>query len=97
MSFFDKIFKKNVEEPTLTPFKATISDIKVFDDVYVRINGDVLSGWVTERNGNKIIVLCENKDKTIFETDFTIKRPLDRDYIDEENKVLYLNKEAIEK
>lgn len=97
MSFFDKIFKKNVEEPTLTPSKAFISDIKVFDDVYVRINGDVLSGWVTERNGNKIVVLCENKDKTIFETDFTIKRPLDRDYIDEENKVLYLNKEAIEK
>lgn len=95
MSFFDKIFKKNVEEPILTTYKATISDIKVFDDVYVRINGDILSGWVTERNGNKIMVLCENKDKTIFETSFTIKRPLDRDYIDEENKVLYLNKETI--
>lgn len=97
MSFFDKIFKKNVEEHTLTLSKATISDIKVFDDVYVKINGDILSGWVTERNGNKIMVLCENKDKTIFETSFTIKRPLDRDYINEENKVLYLNKETIEK
>ena len=97
MSFFGKIFKKKVEEPTLSPSKVTISDIKVFDDVYVKIKDDILPGWITERNGNRITVLCENKDKTIFETGFTIKRPLDRDFIDEENKVLYLNKEAIEK
>ena len=97
MSLFSRIFKKKVEEPTSTLSKVTISDIKVFDDVYVKIKDKILPGWVTERKGNKIMVLCENDDKTIFETAFTITRPLDRDFINEENKVLYLNKETSEK
>ena len=96
MSFWKNLFNKK-DKPIISDKKeyAILSEIKVFDDVFVKINNSIYPGWVTARDGNIVTILCEKPNNEIFETDFTIKRPLNRNYLEDQNKVLYLNEEAI--
>lgn len=69
-----------------------LANVKQFDDVYVEINGHLYEGWVTEVKNNKIYVVYTNSENKLEDIIFTISRPLNVDYIVENNKVLYLNK-----
>lgn len=94
MGFFKRLFsKKEVSNPS--PVKElSLSDIKQFDDVWVKINGYVCEGWVLSVENGIISIVYTDSNKRLEETTFKIERPLNRTILEQNNKVLYLTKEV---
>jgi hypothetical protein len=98
MNFFKKLFKKEI--PVLKDIKNKIlpdknlNDIAQFDDVWVGLGGSVYEGWVVERKGDLVSVVYTDAAGKLQDIFFTIVRPLNRDILKEDNKILYLTKEA---
>ena len=95
MGFFKRLFSKK-EEPIPSPSKEiSLSDIKQFDDVWIKINDYVCEGWVVSvKNGIINIVYTDKITKRLEDIIFKIERPLNRNKLEQNNKVLYLTKEA---
>lgn len=98
MNIFKKLFGKKIKEPSIeTPIKKDINlaNISQFDDVWVQINGKVFDGWVVEKIENTVCVCYTDENNKLSDALFTIERPLNRTYIEQNGKVLYLNKDDI--
>ena len=98
MNIFQKIFKYVTSTPTQDPIKEEpikcLNDIAQFDDVWIGINGKIYEGWVVERKENNIEIVYTNAQYKLVDISFRIERPLNRESLEQGNKVLYLTKRA---
>ena len=98
MNIFQKIFKYVTSTPTQDSIKKEpikyLNDIAQFDDVWIGINGKIYEGWVVERKENNIEIVYTNAQYELVDINFKIERPLNRESLEQENKVLYLTKRA---
>lgn len=69
----------------------TISQIKQFDDVWIRIDGVIYEGWVTENKENIVYIVYTDNNNKLQDAVFKIERPLTRTTIENNNKLLILN------
>ena len=69
-----------------------ISQIKQFDDVWVKIDNSIYDGWVTENKENTVYVVYTDDNNKLQDAVFKIERPLTRTTIEYNNKTLILNK-----
>ena len=98
MNIFQKIFKHTTSKPIQVftkeePIKF-LNDIAQFDDVWIGINGKIYEGWVVERKENNIEIVYTNAQYKLVDISFRIERPLNRESLEQGNKVLYLTKRA---
>ena len=98
MNIFKKIFKHITPKPIQVftkeePIKC-LNDIAQFDDVWVGINGKIYEGWVVERKENNVEIVYTNAQYKLVDTNFKIERPLNRESLEQGNKILYLTKRA---
>ena len=98
MNIFQRLFKYIVPKPAQVPVKEEsvkcLNDIAQFDDVWVGINGKIFEGWVVERKENIIDIIYTNAQHKLVDTSFKIERPLNRESLEQGNKILYLTKRA---
>ena len=98
MNIFKKIFNHITPKFISVPIKEEsfkyLNDIVQFDDVWVGINNEIFEGWVVERKENNVEVVYTNAQHKLVETNFKIERPLNRESLEQGNKVLYLTKRA---
>ena len=98
MNFFKKWFNKNkspdikhIEIQNLDNQKILLN-IKQFDDVWIKIDENIFEGWVTEKIGNVINIVYTDNNSKLEDATFIINRPLDRISIEQNGKILFLNK-----
>lgn len=91
-----KIFKK---EPILEiidiPPNITINDLKMFDDIYVKINSNVYKGWVINKTVNIVAICYEGDDKKLHEMSFNIKGLYSETIVTNMGNSLILNKKDV--
>lgn len=107
ISLFKKIFRKNVEIETKQTSKEIhkqkpennidLASIKQFDDVWIKCGDNIFEGWVVEKIKNLVYISYTNEKHKLDDAVFTIERPLNRTFIEQNNKILYLNKDDIDK
>ena len=85
------IFKPSVkiEDP---PPKKILSELNVYDDVWIQDKNNIYEGWVIERSKKFISVVYSDSDNKLQDIKFLIDRPLDRSIIKYCNFFIYLNK-----
>ena len=71
-----------------------LNDIAKFDDIWIGINNEIFEGWVIERRENNIDVIYTNAQHKLVDATFKIERPLNRESLEQGNKILYLTKKA---
>ena len=71
-----------------------LNDIAKFDDIWIGINNEIFEGWVIERRENNIDVIYTNAQHKLVDATFKIERPLNRESLEQGNKILYLTKRA---
>lgn len=99
MNIFKKLFSKKVKDPPIeAPVKkeVNLANISQFDDVWIKIDGKLFSGWVIEKVENCIYICYTNENNKLDDIVFTIERPLNRTFIEQDGKVLYLKKDDIQ-
>ena len=99
MKIFKKLFNKKTKESfiEIPPEKEiNLANISQFDDVWVKIDGKIFSGWIVERIGDIVYISYTNENNKLDDIIFTIERPLNRTFIEQNNKVLYLKKDDIQ-
>ena len=98
MNIFKKLFNYITPKFTPVPIKEEpvkcLNDIAQFDDVWVGINNEIFEGWVVERKENNVAIIYTNAQHKLVDTNFKIERPLNRESLEQGNKVLYLTKRA---
>ena len=98
MNIFQKIFKYVTSTPAQDPIRKEpskcLNDVKQLDDVWVGINDKIYEGWVVECKENNIDVVYTNAQHKLIDVSFKIERPLNRESLEQGNKVLYLTKRA---
>ena len=98
MNIFQKLFKYLTTKPIIISIKEepikSLNDIAQFDDVWVGINDKIFEGWVVERKENNVEIVYTNAQHKLVDTNFKIERPLNRESLEQGNKVLYLTKRA---
>ena len=98
MNILRKIFKYIIPEPKQIPIKQEpvryLNDIAKFDDIWIGINNEIFEGWVVERRENNIDVIYTNAQHKLVDATFKIERPLNRESLEQGNKILYLTKRA---
>lgn len=67
----------------------TIKDLQLMDDVWIKEDGEIYSGWVWDIS-RRCITVIYGEDLRDFR--FQIPRPLTLTQIEQGNKVLYCNK-----
>ena len=100
MNIFKNIFKHITPKLKQASIKQEptkyLNDIAQFDDVWVGINGKIFEGWVVERKENIVDIIYTNAQHKLVDTSFKIERPLNRESLEQGNKILYLTKKAAE-
>ena len=93
MKWLKKIFHKNIPEKIIpvTNLK-TIVEIKQFDDVWIKIDDFIYEGWVVNNEDNNIYIVYTDKNNKLQDIVFKIERPLNRTILENNRKVLILNK-----
>ena len=71
-----------------------LNDIAKFDDIWIGINNEIFEGWVVERRENNIDVIYTHAQHKLVDATFKIERPLNRESLEQGNKILYLTKRA---
>ena len=98
MNILRKIFKYIIPEPKQILIKQEpvkyLNDIAKFDDIWIGINNEIFEGWVIERRENNIDVIYTNAQHKLVDATFKIERPLNRESLEQGNKILYLTKRA---
>ena len=98
MNILKKLFKYIIPEPKQIPIKQEpikyLNNIYQFDDVWIGINNEIFEGWVVERRENNIDIIYTNAQHKLVDTTFKIERPLNRESLEQGNKILYLTKRA---
>lgn len=98
MNWFNKVkqlFSHQTVKP-IEPISKQLNEIKQYDDVWIKINNKVYSGWIVERLGNVVSVVYTDSEGKLIDTTFSLFRPFDRDFLEENGKVLYLRPPANE-
>ena len=85
------IFKPSVEIEDPPP-KKVLSELNVYDDVWIQDKNNIYEGWVIERSKKFISVVYSDADNKLQDIKFLIDRPLDRSVIKYCNFFIYLNK-----
>lgn len=99
MNIFKKLFNKKIKEVSIeVPVEKDINlaNISQFDDVWIKIGNSIFDGWVVEKIDNTIYVCYTDINNKLADALFTIERPLNRTYIEQNGKVLYLKKDDIQ-
>ena len=67
----------------------TIKDLQLMDDVWIKEDGEIYSGWVWDIS-RRCITVIYGEDLRDFR--FQIPRPMTNITIEQNNKILYCNK-----
>lgn len=98
MNIFKKLFKHITSEPKQISIKQEpvkyLNNIAQFDDVWIGINSEIFEGWVVERKENIVDIIYTNAQHKLIDVSFKIERPLNRESLEQGNKILYLTKRA---
>ena len=97
MNIFKKIFKwgsktKEKSPPVSVLAQVNLANIKQFDDVWIKENDLIFEGWVVKKEGGVLFIVYTDNNKKLQDALFKIERPLDRTQIEDNGKILYLNK-----
>ena len=93
MKWLEKIFHKNIPEKIIPVSNLkTIAEIKQFDDVWIKIDDLIYEGWVVNNEDNNIYIVYTDKNNKLQDIVFKIERPLNRTVLENNRKVLILNK-----
>ena len=97
MKWIDKIRSifKPPETIVKTIPKKVLSDLNVYDDVWIKDNNNIYEGWVIERSKKFISVIYSDSENKLQDIKFLIDRPLDRSIIKYCNFFIYLNKSEL--
>ena len=98
MNIFKKLFSKKsdtVQEQKITSEKIDLSKIAQFDDAWVKINDSVFEGWVVEKTNNSINIVYADSNNKLHVESFKLERPLNRTVLEQNNKLLILNKDDV--
>ena len=79
-------FKKETS-PVTNP--KTLKDLQVMDDIWIKEDGELYTGWVWDISRRCITVIY---GEDLRDYRFQIPRPLTGTTIDQDNKTLYCNK-----
>ena len=98
MNIFKKLFKHITSEPKQISIKQEpikyLNNLAQFDDVWIGINSEIFEGWVVERKENIVDIIYTNAQHKLIDVSFKIERPLNRESLEQGNKILYLTKRA---
>ena len=95
MNIFKKWFCKKPPNPVKIPEKNILANIAQFDNVWIKLDNNIFEGWVVERVNNTVYTVYSDSDNKLQDATFTISRPLNRTTLEQNNKVLILNKDDI--
>lgn len=99
MKWFNKL-KQLLHRQTEVPIKPIstnrLNEIKQYDDVWIKIDNSIYSGWVVERLGNVVSIVYTDSEGKLVDTTFSLSRPFDRNSLEENGRVLYINPPANE-
>ncbi len=92
-NWFKNLFNKEETINQIQP--KTINTIEIYDDVWVKEDDILYKGWISNKSNSIIEVVVEKYDGTLKEETFHIKRPLTTSILEDDNKILILDREAI--
>ena len=97
MCIFKKFFKRKkkayIKTEIITSYKTiNLANIEQFDDVWLKINNNIFEGWVVERKDNFVYISYSDENNKLKDAFFTIERPLERNYIEQNKITLFLTK-----
>ena len=92
MNILKKLFNKKLKvlDNQKTFIKKNIGNIKIFDDVKIKVEDDLFDGWVYGNKSNVVYVVYTDKNNILQYAEFDIIRPLDRTELTQNNKTLIL-------
>lgn len=90
MGLFKRLFKKHKNIEIKSQDDLNLGNIKIYDDVIIKINNCEFPGWVYGKTSQKIHIVFTNQDSQLEYAEFTIERPLNRKEITENNITLIL-------
>lgn len=86
-----KICSKQTEITTINEENLRqIKDLKVYDDVYLKIDDTIYEAWVFEKTAKRILLNYTENSK-MLDTQFIISEKENKTIIQENNRVLILN------
>ena len=88
-----EIFKSQpqpISEPEMIEDRY-IKDLKLYDDVYLKINNSIYEGWICEIGKNTLSVIYDNDQKELCECRFIIKNLNHQKVITNRNITLIIN------
>ena len=85
-----KLIAKFTKSPEQNPIKLkTVKDLQLMDDIWVKEDGEIYSGWVWDISRRCITVIY---GEDIRDYKFQMQKPLNRTTIEQDNKILFCNK-----
>lgn len=78
---------KKEEDKKVEP--KTVKDLQLMDDIWVKENGEIYSGWVWDISRRCLTVIYNDG---LDDYKFQIPRPLTVTQIEQDNKILFCNK-----
>lgn len=90
-----KLQPQPISEPELVEDRY-IKDLKVYDDVYLKINDTIYLGWVSEIGKNTLSIVYDNEKMEPYEHQFIIKNLKNQKILVTRNATLILNKRDTE-
>lgn len=84
-----KLISKLTKTPKVNQTKVkTVKDLQLMDDIWIKENEDIYSGWIWDIS-RRCITVIYGEDLRDFR--FQIPRPLTNTTIEQDNKILYCN------
>lgn len=83
--FIEKCKKK--EDKKVEP--KTVKDLQLMDDIWVKEDGEIYSGWIWDISRRCITVIYS---EDLRDYKFQMQKPLNRTSIEQDNKILFCNK-----
>lgn len=78
---------KKEEDKKVEP--KTVKDLQLMDDIWVKEDGEIYSGWVWDISRRCVTVIY---GEDLRDYKFQMQKPLNRTDIEQDNKILFCNK-----
>ena len=78
---------KKEEDKKVEP--KTVKDLQLMDDIWVKEDGEVYSGWIWDIS-RRCVTVVYGEDLRDYR--FQMQKPLNRTTIEQDNKILFCNK-----
>lgn len=78
---------KKEEDKKVEP--KTVKDLQLMDDIWVKEDGEIYSGWVWDISRRCVTVIY---GEDLRDCKFQMQKPLNRTSIEQDNKILFCNK-----